>query len=162
MVSLVVEVIVLRVRLAHSGTGLSWKESCKSRSLLLQELNDFHVAYYGLPAAGIVSISLLGHCTRKDNLDSIGPKTLPDLDTLCAEVDIEAFVRPEDPNFALISSAIKSIRTLVDLSLRGKLQREAESSEVQAAGTAEQTWSPWDSMEPWDFGSISGINSQTV
>ncbi|PVH77800.1 hypothetical protein DL98DRAFT_534396 [Cadophora sp. DSE1049] len=101
-------------------------------------------------AAGIVPTFVLDHYTRKDNVESVGPKTLSDLTTLCAEIEIGALGRPEEPNFALLSIAIKSIRALVDLLVTGKLQRQVKSLGVQAVETIEEIWCPWDSMELWE------------
>ena len=77
MVSLVLEAVVLLMRLANSGTGLNERKVAELAIIMLQELNS----------PRLPTMTFLGHPTHKDNLDSVGPKTLSDLVTLCAEVE---------------------------------------------------------------------------
>ncbi|KAJ5634219.1 hypothetical protein N7528_002061 [Penicillium herquei] len=96
MLALVVEIILLRDQLTNSGTGLIWK-----------------VAYYGLPAAGIILLALL-----KQHTSTAGsiPRTkiLRDLSVFVAEVQIGTIVRPGDPNYALLSKATQTIQRFLD------------------------------------------------
>ncbi|KAJ5674147.1 hypothetical protein N7462_009586 [Penicillium macrosclerotiorum] len=96
MLALVVECILLREQLTNSGTGLVWK-----------------VAYYGLPAAGIILLALLKQQTHATAGVS-RTKMLRDLSVFVAEVQIGTIVRTGDPNYALLSKATQTIQRFLD------------------------------------------------
>ncbi|KAJ5132889.1 hypothetical protein N7448_007047 [Penicillium atrosanguineum] len=95
MLALVVEIILLREQLTNSGTGLIWK-----------------VAYYGLPAAGILLLALLKQHSHTPGISR--NKILQDLSVFVAEVQIGTIVKPGDPNYALLSKATSTIQRFLD------------------------------------------------
>ncbi|CAG7924654.1 unnamed protein product [Penicillium olsonii] len=121
MLTLVVEIILLRDQLTNSGTGLIWK-----------------VAYYGLPAAGMMLLAMLkqkmprAHRTR----------SLQDLSVFVAEVQIGTIVRAGDPNYALLSKATRTIQRFLDTTRSDAL--------VEPVGQ-EDEWAALLSQDLWDF-----------
>ncbi|CAI7588684.1 unnamed protein product [Penicillium glandicola] len=97
MLALVVETILLRDQLVNSGTGLVWK-----------------IAHYGLPAAGIILLSMLKkHHTLTEGRSSRS-KTILNLGIFVAQVQVGSIVRRGDPNYALISKATQTIERFLD------------------------------------------------
>ncbi|KAJ5239473.1 hypothetical protein N7468_004092 [Penicillium chermesinum] len=129
MLALVVEVILLRDQLTNSGTGLIWK-----------------VAYYGLPAAGIILLALL----KQHSLTPQGvsrTKILQDLSVFVAEVQIGTIVQPGDPNYALLSKAAQTIQRFLD-------SIHSDSVQVQTVPERDEGSDDWTallSQDLWDF-----------
>ncbi|KAJ5130432.1 uncharacterized protein N7515_006471 [Penicillium bovifimosum] len=126
MLTLVVEIILLRDQLTNSGTGLIWK-----------------VAYYGLPAAGILLLAMLKqHMPRMQRT-----RSLQDLSVFVAEVQIGTIVRAGDPNYALLSKATRTIQRFLDSTHSDTAQPVAEVAGQE--GTDE--WATLLSLDLWDF-----------
>ncbi|KAE8148677.1 hypothetical protein BDV25DRAFT_157794 [Aspergillus avenaceus] len=123
ILSLVVEMILLRDQLVNSGTALVWK-----------------VAYYGLPAAGIILLAML----RRQNItfpaQRAWTKPVQDLTVFVAEIEAGAIVRHGDPNYALLSKAAQTIRRFLD-SIHCEVAPQPESD----------NWASFLSQELWDF-----------
>ncbi|KAJ5540094.1 hypothetical protein N7504_000296 [Penicillium tannophilum] len=132
MLALVVECILLRDQLTNSGTGLIWK-----------------VAYYGLPAAGIILLALLKQHTHTTQ-NIARTKILQDLSVFVAEVQIGTIVRPGDPNYALLSKATQTIQRFLDSfhSDSGQAPTDPGSHEE---GAGNDDWAALLSQDLWDF-----------
>ncbi|KAK1493545.1 hypothetical protein CABS01_11714 [Colletotrichum abscissum] len=96
MLSLVVDIVLTRDELANSGTNLSWK-----------------VAHYGLPAAGMVLLAMASQIDAPV-LVATRAKLLRDLTVLAAEIERGRIVKLEDPNYALLAKAAKTIGCFLD------------------------------------------------
>ncbi|KAJ4343366.1 hypothetical protein N0V95_006700 [Ascochyta clinopodiicola] len=107
MLSTVVEAIVLKQRLANSGTSLVWK-----------------VAYYGLAAAGVLCLALLYNTFDRAASDATPSKSVRDLSVLVAEIESGALLQPEDPNYALLSGAARTIKNLLDRLISNKFSAQ--------------------------------------
>ncbi|KAJ5384596.1 hypothetical protein N7517_002507 [Penicillium concentricum] len=126
MLTLVVEIILLRDQLTNSGTGLIWK-----------------VAYYGLPAAGIMLLAMLKqHMPRAHRT-----RTLQDLSVFVAEVQIGTIVKAGDPNYALLSKATRTIQRFLDSTHSDPAQPLPE----QAGNEGNDEWAALLSQDLWDF-----------
>ncbi|KAJ5429654.1 hypothetical protein N7491_006670 [Penicillium cf. griseofulvum] len=97
MLALVVETILLRDQLVNSGTGLVWR-----------------IAHYGLPAAGIILLSMLKQHRTLTEGRSSWSKTILNLGIFVAQVQVGSIVRRGDPNYALISKATQTIERFLD------------------------------------------------
>lgn len=128
MLALVVEAILLRDQLTNSGTGLIWK-----------------VAYYGLPAAGIILLALLKqHSHATQNISRT--KILRDLSVFVAEVQIGTIVRSGDPNYALLSRATQTIQRFLD-----SFHSDAAPSSVEPGhDDGNDDWAALLSQDLWD------------
>ncbi|KAJ5643939.1 uncharacterized protein N7484_006446 [Penicillium longicatenatum] len=132
MLALVVECILLRDQLTNSGTGLIWK-----------------VAYYGLPAAGIILLALLKQHTHTTQ-NIARTKILQDLSVFVAEVQIGTIVRPGDPNYALLSKATQTIQRFLD-SFHSDSGQAATDPRSHEEGTGNDDWAALLSQDLWDF-----------
>ncbi|KAI1361340.1 hypothetical protein F5Y08DRAFT_347959 [Xylaria arbuscula] len=106
MLSLTLEMVVLRDHLVNSGTSLTWK-----------------VALYGLPAAGMVSMALLtqGMGTYANSTTLSFSKLVQDLSVLVAEIRLGAWMQKGDPNFSLFTQATRTIQSVLDSALMQNL-----------------------------------------
>ncbi|KAJ5301849.1 hypothetical protein N7508_006712 [Penicillium antarcticum] len=131
MLALVVEVILLRDQLVNSGTGLIWK-----------------IAHFGLPAAGIILLSMLKQTSTINEIRSTWSKTLLNLGIFVAQVQVGSIVRPSDPNYALISKATQTIERFLD-----SMQREGIQSSTQPVSQLEENgdWAAFFSQDLCDF-----------
>ncbi|CAG8888125.1 unnamed protein product [Penicillium egyptiacum] len=126
MLTLVVEIILLRDQLTNSGTGLIWK-----------------VAYYGLPAAGIMLLAMLKqHMPRAHRT-----RSLQDLSVFVAEVQIGTIVKAGDPNYALLSKATRTIQRFLDSTHSDPAQPLPELAAVEG----NDEWAALLSQDLWDF-----------
>ncbi|EKV07324.1 ATP adenylyltransferase, C-terminal [Penicillium digitatum] len=126
MLTLVVEIILLRDQLTNSGTGLIWK-----------------VAYYGLPAAGIMLLAMLKqHMPRAHRT-----RSLQDLSVFVAEVQIGTIVKPGDPNYPLLSKATRTIQRFLD----STHSDPAHSLPEMAGLEGNEEWTSLLSQDLWDF-----------
>ncbi|CAG8928421.1 unnamed protein product [Penicillium salamii] len=110
MLSLVVEMMLLRDQLINSGTGLVWK-----------------VAHYGLPAAGIILLSMLKQQTGPGTGRLYMSKALLDLGIFVAQIRVGSIVRSGDPNYALIHKAAQTIERFLDSMNREPVQSQTEN-----------------------------------
>ncbi|KAJ8110966.1 hypothetical protein OPT61_g6327 [Boeremia exigua] len=91
ILALVAEVIMLRHELICStGTSFEWK-----------------LAHYGLPAIGILLISMLATPEAPD------PDVIRNLSIIVMAVELGAIVHPTEPNYALLSNATKTIQKAI-------------------------------------------------
>ncbi|CAG7923256.1 unnamed protein product [Penicillium olsonii] len=97
MLGLVIETILLRDQLVFSGTSVIWK-----------------IAHYGLPAAGIILLSMLKQSHTLTEARTSRSKTLMNLGIFVAQVQVGSMVRRGDPNYALISKATQTIERFLD------------------------------------------------
>ncbi|KAJ5821717.1 uncharacterized protein N7525_011001, partial [Penicillium rubens] len=109
MLSLVVDAILLRDQLVNSGTGLVWK-----------------IAHFGLPAAGIILLSMLKQHRTLTEARSSWSKTILNLGIFVAQVQVGSIVRRGDPNYALVSKATQTIERFLD-----SIHREGIQSPTQ-------------------------------
>lgn len=118
MFTLVIETVLLKDSLAYSGTTLEWK-----------------VVYFGLAAAGILCLSLLRQKQAPATSPPLPPaaqaQVIQDLNVLVALVDTGVFIHPIDPNYALLSRATLTIKSL----LRRLLAKD-DHTRVLAASSA--------------------------
>ncbi|KAJ5155591.1 hypothetical protein N7492_008394 [Penicillium capsulatum] len=128
MLALVVEAILLRDQLTNSGTGLIWK-----------------VAYYGLPAAGIILLALLKQHSHAAHGIS-RTKTLQDLNVFVAEVQIGTIVKPGDPNYALLSKATATIQRFLD-----SFHSDVVAAPDPGHDDGNEDWAALLSQDLWDF-----------
>ncbi|KAJ3543636.1 hypothetical protein NM208_g3469 [Fusarium decemcellulare] len=131
MLSIIVEVIILRDCLVNSGSCLVWK-----------------VAQYGLPAAGIVSLALLNP-VNSSTISHIRPKMIQDLSVLVAEITTGAWIQAGEPNFALFSRATQTIQSLLDSLLSAKSQPLELTHGI--SHDAIEGWEPCVNSQYWDF-----------
>ncbi|KAF7714941.1 Fungal Zn(2)-Cys(6) binuclear cluster domain-containing protein [Penicillium ucsense] len=128
MLALVVELILLRDQLTNSGTGLIWK-----------------VAYYGLPAAGIILLALLKQ--HSHSIPGISQtKSLRDLSVFVAEVQIGTLVKIGDPNYALLSKATHTIQKFLD-----SFNSDASHPQYSGNDDPNEDWAALLSQDLWDF-----------
>ncbi|KAJ9622825.1 hypothetical protein H2204_011434 [Knufia peltigerae] len=101
ILSLVVEAIILREKLANAGTSLLWK-----------------VAHYGLPAAGVICFSMLRPSFWQPDARTLDvPKILQDLSVFASEIQLGGLLQPGDPNYALLHRATSAIQSLLRVAL---------------------------------------------
>ncbi|UKZ74349.1 hypothetical protein TrVFT333_002014 [Trichoderma virens FT-333] len=133
MLSIVVETIILRDRMANSGTCLIWK-----------------VAQYGLPAAGIISLALL-NSTAPDSRQFSRSKMIQALSVLVAEITIGAWIQPGEPNFALFSQATRTIQSLLDSLTAIKAPSRASDSQQLLNSDVADNWDPYINSQSWEL-----------
>ncbi|KAL6922576.1 hypothetical protein FSST1_006602 [Fusarium sambucinum] len=126
MLSITVEVVILRDQLVNSGTCLIWK-----------------VAQYGLPAAGMISLALL-NSTNTDAMLHSRSKMIQGLCALVAEITTGAWIQAGDPNFALFTRATRTIQSLLDSLLAAKVPQDLGHNVAE-------TWNPYANSQLWDF-----------
>ncbi|KAF6789403.1 hypothetical protein CMUS01_16328, partial [Colletotrichum musicola] len=134
MLSLVIEAVLVRDELANSGTTLSWK-----------------VAHYGLPAAGMILLGMMGHRVIPA-LRSCRAKVLRDLTVLAAEVGSGTIVKPENPNYALLTKATQTIHRFLDF-IHSDDQSIRTATEADAQGHTMDEFSWAATLEPELWGS---------
>ncbi|KAF2994882.1 hypothetical protein E8E14_003000 [Neopestalotiopsis sp. 37M] len=139
MLTLVVEAVVLRNRLVNSGTCLIWK-----------------VAFYGLPAAGIVSLALLKVSTIHSIELSHRSEMLQNLTVLVNEIRLGAVAGTEDPNFDLFTQATHTLQSLLDSVMpvnhsQGPAETNLTPADPSLSVDRVGEWAPWANAEPWEF-----------
>lgn len=123
ILSLIVEAIVLREQLVNSGTSLLWKVQIYE-SRLSAPLIDSQVVHYGLPAAGVICLSMLRPIFWRSYSQTLSiPKIMQDLGVFASEVQIGGLLQVGDPNYALLHRATSTIQSLfrAALSLDGPI-----------------------------------------
>ncbi|CAJ0552307.1 Ff.00g062860.m01.CDS01 [Fusarium sp. VM40] len=126
MLSITVEVIILRDQLVNSGSCLIWK-----------------VAQYGLPAAGMISLALL-NAVAGETMSHSRSKMIQALCTLVVEITTGAWIQAGEPNFALFARATRTIQSLLD-SLLAARSPQTFSHDADAA------WNPYANSQLWEF-----------
>ncbi|KAH8199188.1 hypothetical protein TruAng_006657 [Truncatella angustata] len=134
MLSLMVEVIVIRDHLVNSGTSLTWK-----------------VALCGLPAAGICSVALLGPQThfQADGAPSFS-QLIQDLNVLVVEIRLGAWIQKGHPNFALFTQATQTIQSLLDAVMSRQLGTDTGSTQAAQFDFSTMPDSTV-RFQPWEF-----------
>lgn len=147
MLHLVVEAILLRDQIVNAGTGLDWKVSnCLVPGALAHQSQ---ISYYGLPSAGILLLALLRQ-QREPNCPQVPrARVLADLTVLAAEVERGTIVRQEDPNYALLSQATRTIQRFLDCVLLDGAT-EVTVQEQQPSQYDDQWLAQWE-HDPRDF-----------
>ncbi|RDW92718.1 uncharacterized protein DSM5745_00040 [Aspergillus mulundensis] len=108
MVLIVVDLILLRDRLVNSGTSLVWK-----------------IAYYGLPAAGILLLAMLNRRSTPTNAPhSPSPRALQHLTVLAAELQAGSIIQPRDPNYDLMAKATHALQSFIDSAMSETMQTD--------------------------------------
>ncbi|KAM0519145.1 hypothetical protein ACHAPE_004145, partial [Trichoderma viride] len=135
MLSIVVEIIILRDRMANSGTCLIWK-----------------VAQYGLPAAGFICLALLSS-TNPDSHQFSRSKMIQYLSVLVAEITIGAWIQPGEPNYALFAQATRTIQSLLDSLTAAKEQtsKTSDSQQLINSDGADNNWDPYINSQSWEL-----------
>ncbi|KAJ5601544.1 ATP adenylyltransferase C-terminal [Penicillium lagena] len=160
MLALVVEIILLRDQLTNSGTGLIWKVSIYLVFWILPcILIELQVAHYGLPAAGIILLSMLNlHSMSQSGISRT--KTLQGLSVFVAEVQIGTIVRPGDPNYALLSKATQTIQRFLDSFQSDPTPHQQHQKQYQHSyprdvaphhDEASDDWAAFLEQDTWDF-----------
>ncbi|KAL3417430.1 hypothetical protein PVAG01_11430 [Phlyctema vagabunda] len=136
ILSLAVSAVVLRHQLVNSGTGIVWR-----------------VVYYGLPAAGILCLSLLNQLPRMQQDGISITNIFQDLSVLVAEVDSSALVDTRDPNYALLSGAVRTIKVILEKLTFGFLSHHPvdQSDPILPHIPDGQDSIPWIIPDSWDF-----------
>ena len=134
LLSLVVQAVLARDRLANSGSGIVWK-----------------VIFHGLPASGIILLAILGQ-RNPQNLGGLSRvRVLQNLRILVAEIRIGVLSHPREPNFALLSRAAQTIENFLDSEER---HDHHSSNQINSHQDAPGQLGPWASnmnLEAWDF-----------
>ncbi|KAJ4263360.1 hypothetical protein NW762_006179 [Fusarium torreyae] len=140
MLSLVVEAVMFKGRIVNSGTSLVWK-----------------VAYYGLAAAGVICLSLLGQSLTTETRETDVFKVLRDLGVMVAEIEYGTLVFKEDANYALLTGAARTIKNLTARISLGRtdpvcLQPVDDPAwQTMASESDETPWDPWYPNNLQDF-----------
>ncbi|KAB2569457.1 hypothetical protein DBV05_g11869 [Lasiodiplodia theobromae] len=139
MLSLVVEVIILRQRL---------------------------VAQFGLPAAGVISLALLNSAISSGIARLSRSKMVQDLSVLVAEIRAGALIQAGEPNFALFTRATSTMQSLLDSLMvvwrspeqpAGQQQTGGQQGQMDVSGVGSITdvtlddWNACIDFEPWEF-----------
>ncbi|TXC10338.1 hypothetical protein FocTR4_00004445 [Fusarium oxysporum f. sp. cubense] len=140
ILSLVVEAVLFKDHLIHSGTSLTWK-----------------VVYYGLAAAGVICLSLLQNQYSLEHELAAAPKILRDLGVLVAEIEYGTLVYKEDANYALLAGATQTIKNILDNISRSRLDQrrlnvqapDATAQDGPELGSA--SWDLWGTGNLQDF-----------
>lgn len=108
------------------------------------------VAYYGLPATGMILLAMTAQ-PMVPCLKTARSKVLRDLAVLAAEVEQGTIVKPEDPNYAVLAQAAQTIQSFLDL-IHNDDQRIRTSTEASLPNNAEDdyTWAASLGSEIWD------------
>ncbi|KAJ5798632.1 uncharacterized protein N7503_007928 [Penicillium pulvis] len=132
MLSRVVEAILMRQETIDSGTSLVWK-----------------IVHYGLPAAGIVVLSILKQMRYRSNLDNSMTKAIRDLSVFVAGIQKGSIVLKGDPIYSLLSKATQTIQRLLDSFYSGVAQEGPKS--VPLDENSVDDWAVILGQDFWDF-----------
>jgi hypothetical protein len=120
-------------------------------------LIELEIAHYGLPAAGVLCLSLLNnHSLRQDDGHSM-VKIIQDLNLLVAHIEAGVFVDLPDPNYALFDKAAQAISNVLHRVITRYCTSDAvsQSSDVRGQSTAVNPcpdWMPWATTQnTYDF-----------
>lgn len=115
------------------------------------------VAYYGLAAAGILCLALLYNTFDRAAPDATPSKTIRDLSVLVAEIETGALLQPEDPNYALLFAAARTMKNLLDRLITNRFTAQTQvPTTIQVAGQRPLRYSDqeliiWDTHGLQDF-----------
>ncbi|KAK8150906.1 hypothetical protein G3M48_004586 [Beauveria asiatica] len=164
ILTLIVEALMQKDYLVNSNTSLVWK-----------------VAYYGLSAAGVISLWLLHESSKTQphpNVDT--SKVFQSLSVLVLEMETGVLIETDDPNYKLLVDASKTIGCLLSRLILGRVtppqSGEAVVGAMTAAGSmaakspsaammethdvaaAQGGWNAWDGQTLHDFESDFWLN----
>lgn len=161
MLSLVVEVIILRDRLVNSGTCLIWKvcfylSSLPRTAMLLAVPTKINkrkqIAQFGLPAAGVISLALLASPAGNEIVPASRSRMVQNLSIFAAEVSAGVVIQDGEPNFALFTRATLTIQSLLDSLMVWRLPVQTVTEQPSSlAPPALDSWLPHDNFDPWEF-----------
>jgi hypothetical protein len=138
ILSLVIEGLVFKESLVHSGTSLVWK-----------------VVYYGLAAAGVICLTLLQQPPTPASRATISPRALRDLGVLITEVEFGTLVYKEDANYGLLAGATHTIKNILDRLPHVSHYLDGQpldpSMQASADDASNDFWDPWDPNGIQDF-----------
>ncbi|KAL4962740.1 uncharacterized protein BDV14DRAFT_202560 [Aspergillus stella-maris] len=128
MISIVVDLILLRDQIVNSGTSLVWK-----------------IAYYALPAAGILLLAMLRRwsvCTaaQQQQHPISRPHAIHHLTILAAELEAGSIIQPREPNYNLLCKAMHTIQSFLDFVATDAVQGvpiAAEELQLESVTTVE-------------------------
>lgn len=115
------------------------------------------IAYYGLAAAGIISLALLNKSFTTGSEGASPSKAIRDLSVLVVEVETGALVNLEDPNYALLSGAAQTIKNLLDRLLSNEFIRQPNTQpapdplSLSPTDYIEEDWGHWQRQVLQDF-----------
>ena len=113
--------------------------------------------YYGLPAAGVICLSLLNQSFATRYGEHRKTEVFQNLSVLVAEVEKGALVHSEDSNYALLARATQTVKGLIGRILTGELtkttsnQSAYEPTEEVSMAFDEDSGAPWANQNLWDF-----------
>jgi hypothetical protein len=127
-------------------------------------LTDFRsqVVYYGLSAAGLISLTLANQSHANETPQSGISKIFQDLSILVGEVESGTLVYVDSPNYALLSQATQTIKSLLDRMIfpshiSHSMAATSGNPSVGLAGSGNITalndgsWGLWDDSSLQDF-----------
>ncbi|KAF9772549.1 hypothetical protein IL306_009741 [Fusarium sp. DS 682] len=107
-------------------------------------------AHYGLPAIGIIMIAMLKKRTLCDALKDA--QTIRDLGIIVTVVDLGTIVRPMEPNYALLSRAVGTIKKfLARFNTQDQQNGLIQDPDVPQTISEGGFWGLQCQLEPWDF-----------
>lgn len=119
------------------------------------------MAFYGLPAAGIVSLALLSLSVVSNFTELQRVEMLQNLTVLVTEIKVGAVLGPGDPNFELFTRATQIMQNLLDAVLITSLPRSRMVAQLDKQQTAladrdreqnqDAEWTPWINAGPMEF-----------
>lgn len=117
------------------------------------------MAYYGLSAAGLISLTLVNRSFTTEALQIDTSKIFQDLSILVGEVERGTMVYIDSPNYALLVRATQTIKSLLDrmISPSHKIAAATGNQPVtianseQVADSEDTTWGLWDNNGFQDF-----------
>lgn len=111
------------------------------------------VAHYGLPAAGIILLSMLKQHNTATPMDSSQVRVWQDLNILVAEIQRGTIVRLGEPNYALLSQATLTIQSFLDQSIKSRQEVHTNSQILfgQQDDLSVEDWFPQVNPEPWNL-----------
>lgn len=115
------------------------------------------VAYYGLAAAGVICLSLLYNTFDRAAPDATPSRSIRDLSVLVAEIETGALLQPEDPNYALLFAAARTMKNLLDRLITNKFTPQSNiATTVESAGqyplrSSDEELVAWDTHGLQDF-----------
>lgn len=114
------------------------------------------MAYYGLAAAGIICLSLLKQSPIANDSGISKAQMIQDLNVLVAVVETGVFLHPIDPNYALLSRATLTIKSLLRRLLTRDIRQQPTVTETDTllqnpSDITPGTWNLWDNQHLQDF-----------
>lgn len=155
ILSLVVEVVVLRGQIVNSGTSTVWKVRqtlCFHVTQVIPELTiSTKVAHYGLPAVGIILLAMVRQTGPDAKYKIPRNRVLQDLGVLVAEIEMGTIIRPGEPNFTLLSAAAETIQRFLDRLQVEELRSDDRRKDDMSPPAGVDTWDIGLNLEPWNF-----------